>query len=1043
MKKIILSTFLLGTFLSADAQRELKWVTILDSINTNVDVLNESNNTREFLQLDIKNNQLGIFATSNNNPFNASVNASDGKVNYENVKSASETIAGICFDKQGNLYSLYSPGWSGWGTANYDSYLRKLNKSGQIVFNNTVNNYTVDFLRQIMSSVDSGLFLYGINRNGSNGYLSHSIYKINPSGSVAFSNTISDLDWYAGSPGKFALDKSGIVFSAKRQTSQYNENTYDIVLRKVDNKGTQLWQVYYDYNSLCDYIEDLKIDKNGDVYITTNSHTAPNWGTSTRRIVKINGSNGNKIYERKIGGTAGRNDIKIINNNLYVAVGSDSILCMNPATGKTNWKLGLGTTYNYRSFYIDKNDKLYVVGANGVKRYSSIGVLDDSFRVKNTTYTFNHYGIQIDTLDNLYLYGEKVKGSGSKIFIAKFGCKNRNSFLGVDKKVCGKDSIQISASNGMKSYSWNNSAITKSIFVKSSENFICTQTDSSDCLSRDTISVSVINGKISPRDTIVCSGTPVNLTLKGTSSGPITQKWSTGDTTTSIKYSTTGTNKVWVKVSDGIGACYDTTTLQISNPKVDFASDTLKFASCKRDSLRVGVGNKWNEILWSNGGKDSFTYLKTTGKYKVRVKDDVGCYAYDSTNFVNPGRTKANFVAVDSVNCFGGSDGFVIGSASGGFVPITYLWNDSKKQTTSKATGLTMGSYKLVVKDLYGCKDSFTSNVNEPAKVSLTITAIDSVNCFQGSDGSITTSIAGGSKGYKYVWNDPSKQITTKASSLKKGVYKLIAKDLYGCLDSITGTIDEPAKVVISITNIDSAFCYGYSDGAIATSTKGGKGTYNWNWNTSPIQTTPKSIGLKKGNYKVIVKDVYGCSDSIMGTVNEPEQIVPKITVNRLTMVGMTHELYADITPVKKYQYLWTPLSTFNGLNIQPRPRIIFNETTKVGLMVTDYKGCKGYDTATLTVVQPIKNIIPTGFTPNADNLNEGFGLPDIFEIQSLEIYDRWGGVIFKGSSTTPRWDGRLNGELVPSGVYAYTLQAQLKGTDQIVKHGGSITLIK
>jgi gliding motility-associated-like protein len=160
-------------------------------------------------------------------------------------------------------------------------------------------------------------------------------------------------------------------------------------------------------------------------------------------------------------------------------------------------------------------------------------------------------------------------------------------------------------------------------------------------------------------------------------------------------------------------------------------------------------------------------------------------------------------------------------------------------------------------------------------------------------------------------------------------------------------------------------------------------------------------------------------------------------------MLGMSHELYADITPVKKYQYFWTPLITFNGLYTQFRPRVIFDETTKIGLMVTDFKGCKGYDTAIIKVVQPIRMIIPTGFTPNVDNLNEGFGLPDIFEIQSLEIFDRWGGMIFIGSSTTPRWDGRLNGELVPAGVYAYTIQARLKGTDQIVKHGGRITLIK
>jgi gliding motility-associated-like protein len=114
-----------------------------------------------------------------------------------------------------------------------------------------------------------------------------------------------------------------------------------------------------------------------------------------------------------------------------------------------------------------------------------------------------------------------------------------------------------------------------------------------------------------------------------------------------------------------------------------------------------------------------------------------------------------------------------------------------------------------------------------------------------------------------------------------------------------------------------------------------------------------------------------------------------------------------------------------------------------IRLDVTDYKGCKGYDTGTITVVRPLKSIMPTGFTPNSDNLNDGFGLPDVFDVQSFEVFDRWGGMVFKGSETTPRWDGKINGEFLPSGVYTYTIQAKLKGTDQIVKYGGSVTLIK
>jgi gliding motility-associated-like protein len=396
------------------------------------------------------------------------------------------------------------------------------------------------------------------------------------------------------------------------------------------------------------------------------------------------------------------------------------------------------------------------------------------------------------------------------------------------------------------------------------------------------------------------------------------------------------------------------------------------------------------------------------------------------------------------VNCYQGSDGSITTSISGVSIGYKYQWNDGAKQTTSKASNLKKGTYKLIAKDIYGCSDSISGTVNEPAKVTLSITAIDSVNCYQGSDGSITTSISGGSNGYKYQWNDGAKQTTSKASNLKKGAYKLIAKDIYGCSDSINGGVNEPNKVVITITNIDSAFCYGHADGSITTVTTGGSKGYKYQWNDALKQTTPKSNKLTKGTYKIIVKDIYGCSDSAIGTVHEPAKIVPMIMSNRLTMEGVTHEMYADISPAKKYKYNWTPIEIFFGdLNGKERPVVQFDQPQLVRVDVTDYKGCKGFDTASIVVVRPIKKIIPTGFTPNADALNEGFGLPDIFEIESFEVFDRWGGMVFRGSSKTPRWDGKLNGEVLPAGVYTYTIQAKLKGTEQVVKHGGSVVLIK
>jgi hypothetical protein len=218
----------------------------------------------------------------------------------------------------------------------------------------------------------------------------------------------------------------------------------------------------YNYNNVCDYIEDLKVDNNGDIFMTTNTHTAPNWNTQSARLVKLNGTTGSKIYEKKIG-IGGRNDIKLVSNNLYIAISSDSILCLNNATGVTSWKIALRNTYNYRSYYVDTKSNLYVVGERGVLKYSSLGVLEDSFKIKNNAYTYKHYGMQIDSLNNIYLYGERTKGSESKIFVAKIAtevCKLSISSEPTNQSsnINGQVQFNALASDTTSSYQWQSNA---------------------------------------------------------------------------------------------------------------------------------------------------------------------------------------------------------------------------------------------------------------------------------------------------------------------------------------------------------------------------------------------------------------------------------------------------------------------------------------------------------------------------------------------------------------------------------------------------------
>jgi gliding motility-associated-like protein len=81
-------------------------------------------------------------------------------------------------------------------------------------------------------------------------------------------------------------------------------------------------------------------------------------------------------------------------------------------------------------------------------------------------------------------------------------------------------------------------------------------------------------------------------------------------------------------------------------------------------------------------------------------------------------------------------------------------------------------------------------------------------------------------------------------------------------------------------------------------------------------------------------------------------------------------------------------------------------------------------------LVQNCPPVIPQGFSPNADQINDWFniqGLYNIFEKHELKIYNRYGTLIFEGDNENP-WFGLVNrglnnhGQLVPVGTYYYIL---------------------
>jgi gliding motility-associated-like protein len=118
--------------------------------------------------------------------------------------------------------------------------------------------------------------------------------------------------------------------------------------------------------------------------------------------------------------------------------------------------------------------------------------------------------------------------------------------------------------------------------------------------------------------------------------------------------------------------------------------------------------------------------------------------------------------------------------------------------------------------------------------------------------------------------------------------------------------------------------------------------------------------------------------------------------------------------------YAWTPRLYFISSDTIPNPTILGVNDITYKLKVTAQGGCADSSTVFIKVLKYPG--IPNIFSPNGD------GIHDRWEIQYLstypgctvDIYNRYGQLIFHSSGYNTPWDGTVNGNPVPVGTYYY-----------------------
>jgi gliding motility-associated-like protein len=147
-------------------------------------------------------------------------------------------------------------------------------------------------------------------------------------------------------------------------------------------------------------------------------------------------------------------------------------------------------------------------------------------------------------------------------------------------------------------------------------------------------------------------------------------------------------------------------------------------------------------------------------------------------------------------------------------------------------------------------------------------------------------------------------------------------------------------------------------------------------------------------------------------------------------------------------------LSTVREVNVDINASICagqsFGDFTETGIYRDTFELTEDCDSI-VTIDLRVSNIMmPNIFSPNDDGINDELIIgasSDSLLISNYLIYDRWGNLIFEGSSFNARdeaywWDGTSRGRTVANGVYTYYMT--LDCDDQAdVPYSGTVTVLR
>ncbi|SNR86953.1 T9SS type B sorting domain-containing protein, partial [Flavobacterium sp. ov086] len=419
-----------------------------------------------------------------------------------------------------------------------------------------------------------------------------------------------------------------------------------------------------------------------------------------------------------------------------------------------------------------------------------------------------------------------------------------------------------------------------------------------------------------------------------------------------------------------------------------------------------------------------FTGL-AVGNYRVKLESS-DCSVTSAPIEISQPNVELSAEAIPTnVTCNGFNNGKITVNAAGGTGVYKYAIEPEFRQFFDKNVfeNLKPGFYDVLVQDENECY-IFIKDVEVKEPAPLTGALVDGTlfpeTCAGEKDGSFSVILSGGTLDYSvsldsetgpFTQGTPG-QTTFDFDNLSGGPHIVYFVDASGCNNQVDIAMDY--AVTLNPTNEVSYDCVNNAASNMVTVDPGYDGDHSeidYSLDGGPWQMNNIYTGLTPGDHTIKVRHTNGCTADTSFNI----KVVNPLLLTLSEEKGVWNVITATATGGSgDYEY------SIDGINFSSENKFTIYRTDTYTITVRDKNGCTHAESI------PVKYVdvcLPNYFTPDGTYYTGwGPGCTNIYTNLIFSIFDRYGREIAK-YHYGQKWDGRYNGEELPSGDYWYVLK--------------------